>query len=62
MKKTYLFPLTRTIDLSLEVGSLGGPSQLPIINPDGESSDDNVDNEGDVLTKRQGIWGWGGDK
>lgn len=59
MKKTYFFPVARYIDLSPEGGYLQALSETEVYN---DPTDPKVDDEGDVLTKRQGIWGWDSDK
>ena len=56
MKKTYFSPVTRSIDLSHETDILD-LSQINV-NPPSDNPDDEVDDPGDVMTRRGGIWGW----
>ena len=55
MKKTYIPPLSRFVNLSLEENCCLFLSSFP--KQEDDDSDVSVDDEGDVLTRKTDIWG-----
>ena len=51
MKKIYISPLARFVDLSLEESCCNFPSSVPKINDDDRGAE-----EDDVLTRKKDMW------